>query len=314
MKEVTRYLIADDGHRMFTYYFYPEANPKAIVQIVHGLGEHAGRYRELAQRLTEEGFLVCADDHRGFGRSTISKEQIGHMADDNGHELIIEDLKHLMVSVKAEYSNIPYFMLGHSMGSFFTRCFLIKYYKDLDGAIVMGTRGKYEGIENIGRFIAKLQKKIYGGRKRAYLLDKLSVGGYGKKHFPNEQSSLSWLTSDKNEILKAQQDEYFSDKPASVETYIQLFHLIDKISDPNNYVNMNKDFPILLISGDKDPVGNMGKGVQWVYKMYKDLGFNDVNISLYKDGRHEILNDVHRYDVMNEIVSWLNERISKISK
>ena len=310
MKMLNRVLISDDGHRMYTYIFIPDSKPKGIVQIVHGLGEHAGRYKEFAEKLNEAGFLVCADDHRGFGRSTVSKDQIGHIADEKGHELIIEDLRHLMVNTKADYPNIPYFMFGHSMGSFLTRGFLIKYYKDLDGAIIMGTRGKMKGIENFGKTIANFQKSIFGGRKRAHLLDKLSVGGYGKKFFPKENSDLAWLTSDKEEIKKVQEDEYFADKPASIETYIQMFELIDKISNKDNYSSMNKDFPILLISGDKDPVGDMGKGVKWVYDMYKSLGFKDVNISLYKDGRHEILNDVQGDDVYNEIIAWLNSHIA----
>ena len=309
MEILNRVLILDDGHRMYTYLFKPDSAPKAIVQIVHGLGEHAGRYKELASKLNEAGFLVCADDHRGFGRSTVSKDQIGHIADKNGYELIIEDLRHLMANTKADYPNIPYFMLGHSMGSFLTRGFLIKYYKDLNGAIIMGTRGKPKGIENLGKTIANIQKSIFGGRKRAHLLDKLSVGGYGKKFFPKDNSPHAWLTSDKEEIKKVLEDEYFADKPASIETYIQLFELIDQISDKNNYSSMNKNFPILLISGDKDPVGDMGNGVKWVHEMYKSLGFNDVNISLYKDGRHEILNDVQREEVTKEIIDWLNNHI-----
>ena len=314
MEIVNRILISNDGHKMYTYFFIPESKPKAILQLVHGLGEHAGRYKEFASKLTNEGFLICADDHRGFGKSTISKEQIGHIADNKGYELIIEDLKHLMLNTKTDYPNIPYFMMGHSMGSFLTRGFLIEYYKELDGAIIMGTRGKLKGIEKFGKTIAKIQKSIFGGRKRAKLIDKLSVGGYGKKYFPNDNSPLAWLTSDKEEIKKVIEDEYFSDKPASVETYIQLFKLIDKISDSKNYSSMNKDFPILLISGDKDPVGGMGEGVKWVYDMYKSLEFNDITLSFYKDGRHEILNDIQREDVTKEIISWLNSHIKNLVK
>lgn len=310
MEMLNRVLISDDGHRMYTYIFKPDSKPKAIVQIVHGLGEHAGRYKEIAEKLNKEGFLVCADDHRGFGRSTVSKDQIGHMGDKNGHELIIEDMRHLMVNTKADYPNLPYFMMGHSMGSFLTRGFLIKYHKDLNGAIIMGTRGKPKGIENLGKTIANIQKSLFGGRKRAYLLDKLSVGGYGKKFFPKDNSDLAWLTSDKEEIKKAQEDEYFANKPASIETYIQLFELIDKISDKDNYSSMDKNFPILLISGAKDPAGDMGKGVKWVHEMYESLGFKDVTISLYENGRHEILNDVQRDDVAKEIIAWLNAHIA----
>ncbi|OEJ14137.1 lysophospholipase [Brachyspira hampsonii] len=311
MEMLNRVLISDDGHRMYTYIFIPDCKPKAIVQLVHGLGEHAGRYKDFAEKLNKAGFLVCADDHRGFGRSTVSKDQIGHISDKNGHELIIEDMRHLMVNTKADYSNMPYFMIGHSMGSFLTRYFIIKYYKELNGAVIMGTKGKPKGIENLGKAIANIQKSIFGGRKRANLLDKLSVGGYGKKFFPKDKSPLAWLTSDKEEIKKTLEDEYFANKPASIETYIQMFELIDKISNKDNYSSMDKNFPILLISGEKDPVGDMGKGVKWVYDMYKSLGFNDVNMSLYKDGRHEILNDIQRNDVAKEIIEWINIHIDK---
>ncbi len=309
MEIINKVITLEDGHKMYTYTFIPDLKPKAAVQIVHGLGEHAGRYKEFAEKLNKAGFLVYADDHRGFGRSALNKDNMGHIADNNGHNLIIEDMKRLMENTKADYPNIPYFIIGHSMGSFLTRGFLIKYYKELDGAVIMGTRGKYKGIENLVKAIAKIQKLIFGGKKRAYLIDKLSVGGYGKKFFPEDESDLAWLTSDKEEIKKTNDDEYFLDKPASIETYIQLFELIDKISDKNNYSSMNKDFPILLISGDKDPVGDMGYGVTRVYDMYKSLGFEDVSISLYKDGRHEILNDIQRDDVSKEIIEWINARI-----
>ena len=308
MKELTKVLTIEDGHKMFTYTFIPENKPKAIVQIVHGLDEHAGRYKELARKLTDNDFLVCADDHRGFGRSAISKEQMGDMG-ENGHELIIEDLKYLMDKTKAEYGDLHYFMFGHSMGSFLTRGFLIKYHSYLNGAIVMGTKGKFKGFEKSGKIIANIQKAIFGGSKRARFLAKLANGGYGRKYFPEDNSSFAWMTSDKEEIKKVKEDEYFSKIPPSVETYIQIFNLLEKISNSNNYFNMNKDFPILLMSGDKDPVGNMGEGVKWVYEMYKSLGLTDINISLYKDGRHEILNDFCRQDVMNEIVEWLNKHI-----
>ena len=262
----------------------------------------------MARKLTDNDFLVCADDHRGFGRSAITKEQMGDMG-ENGHELIIEDLKYLMDKTKAEYGDLPYFMFGHSMGSFLTRGFLIKYHSYLNGAIVMGTKGKFKGFEKSGKIIANIQKAIFGGSKRARFLSKLANGGYGRKYFPEDNSSFAWMTSDKEEIKKVKEDEYFSKIPPSVETYIQIFNLLEKISNSNNYSNMNKDFPILLMSGDKDPVGNMGEGVKWVYEMYKSLGLTDINISLYKDGRHEILNDFCRQDVMNEIVEWLNKHI-----
>ena len=309
MKELNKVLIVEDGHKMFTYLFIPENKPKAIVQIVHGLGEYAGRYKELAQKLVENDFLVCAEDHRGFGRSALNKEQIGDMIGDNAYELIIEDLKYLMDKTKAEYGDLPYFMLGHSMGSFLTRGFLIKYHAYLNGAIIMGTKGNFKGIENFGKIIANIQKVIFGGSKRAQFISKLSNGGYGRKYFPEDDSVFAWLTSDKEEIKKVKEDEYFAKTPPSVETYLQIFYLLEKISNSSNYSNMNKDFPILLISGDKDPIGDMGKGVKWVYEMYKSLGITDINISLYKDGRHEILNDFCRQDVMNEIVEWLNKHI-----
>lgn len=310
MGMINRTFIAFDGHKMYTYFFIPEGKPKAIVQIVHGLGEHAGRYTEFAERLSKEGFLVCAEDHRGFGRSTVSKDQIGHISDENGHNLIIGDMLKLMEHTKSEHNNIPYFMFGHSMGSFLTRSFLIRYPNSVSGIILSGTKGKSSPIEGFGKTIAGIQKFLFGGRKRAKLLSKMSVGGYGKKYFPKDNSSLAWLTSDKEVIERIKEDEYFSNKPESVETYLQLFSIIEDISNKEKHLKLPKNLPVLLVSGDKDPVGNFGIGVKWVFDLYKSVGLNDVTIKLFEGGRHELLNDKYRYEVMDLIVDWLNKRIS----
>lgn len=310
METINRTFIASDGHRMYTYFFIPNDRPKAIFQIVHGLGEHAGRYIEFATRLANEGFLVCAEDHRGFGRSTVSKDQIGHIADHNGHNLIIGDMLKLMEHTKAEYANTPYFMFGHSMGSFLARSFIIRYPNSLSGIILSGTKGKASGGEYFGKPIAKMQKAMFGGRKRAKLLSRMSIGGYGKKYFPKDNSSLAWLTSDMDVIERIKEDEYFSNKPESVETYLQLFSIIDEISKKEKHLKIPKDLPILLVSGDMDPVGNFGRGVKWVFDLYKSVGINDVTIKLFEGGRHELLNDKFRYNLMDLIVEWINSRIA----
>ena len=311
MEMINKTITAEDGAKIYCYFFYPEKKieVKAIVQIIHGLGEHAGRYIELATKLTKEGYIVCAEDHRGFGRTAKNIESIGHIPDDNGHELIISDILMLLEHMKSEYSDLPYFIFGHSMGSFLARSFILKYSYHLSGVIIASTRGTSPIVNNIEYFISKAQKNIFGGKKHAKLFDKLSVGGYGAKYFKSDNSINSWLTSDKEEIELLNKDDYFIKHPASIETYIQLFRMIKQIEAKKYFNEINKNIPILFVAGDKDPVGNFGKSVRKVYNRYLDAGVKDIELKLYKDGRHELLKDKHRYEVMNDITNWLDDRL-----
>ena len=311
MEMINKIITAQDGAKIYCYFFYPDKKVKikAIVQIIHGLGEHAGRYIELATKLTKEGYIVCAEDHRGFGRSAKNVESIGHIADDNGHKLIISDILMLLEDIKNDYSELPYFIFGHSMGSFLARSFMLKYDYHLSGAIIASTRGTSPIENNIEYFISKIQKNIFGGNKRAKLMHNLSVGGYSNKYFKNENSVNSWLTSDKEEIELLDKDGYFAKKPASIETYLQMFHMIKEIESNKYFDEINKNIPILLLAGDKDPVGDFGRSVTKVYNRYLESGVKDIEIKLYKDGRHELLKDKNRYEVMDDITNWLNDRI-----
>jgi len=310
MEMKNRTLIAADGLKIYCYIFKPvNREPKGIVQIVHGLGEHAGRYIEFATKLAKNGYVVCAEDHRGFGRTAISKEQIGHISDSNGHSLIINDMYTLLSHVRIEYPKLPYFIFGHSMGSFLTRSFMIKHAHIIDGIILSSTKGEKLFIENFGHLIANIQKSIFGVRAKANLLHSMTMGGYGKKYFKNEKSSKAWLTSDEEMRKELKEDEYYATGPASIETYVQLFNILDEIQNESNLQKINKNIPILLISGEKDPVGNFGLGIKWLYELYKKIGVRDVEIKLYKEGRHELLKDKCRYDAMDFMLNWLNERI-----
>lgn len=309
MEMKNRTFISSDGRKIYCYFFVPEGKPKAILQIVHGLGEHAGKYIEFATYLTKQGFLVCAEDHRGFGRSSLSKEQIGHISDKDGHSLIISDMLMLMEHTKTEYRDVPYFLFGHSMGSFLTRSFLIKYPDSVQGAIICGTKGKNGFIEKLGGAFVTIQKYIFRGRAKAKLIHKLSIGGYSNKYFKDEKCSLSWLTSDSDEWKRMKEDEYSSNNPASIETYFQLFSIFEYIEKKENVLKMSKNTPIFLISGKNDPVGNFGEGVKWVYEFYKSLGFKSVDIKIYENGRHEILKDKMRFEVMDDIYAWINNII-----
>ena len=310
MEMKNRTLIAADGLKIYCYIFKPlNREPKGIVQIVHGIGEHAGRYIEFATKLAKNGYVVCAEDHRGFGRTAISKEQIGHISDSNGHNLIINDMYTLISHVRIEYPKLPYFIFGHSMGSFLARSFMIKHPSIISGIILSATKGKKQFVENFGPFIANFQKSIFGVRAKAKLLHYMSIGNYGKKYFKKEKSSKAWLTSDEGMRQELREDEYYAKTPPSIETYIQLFNMLDEIEGKENIQKINKNIPILLIAGEKDPVGNFGLGVKWLYELYRNIGINDVEIKLYEEGRHELLKDKCRYDAIDFMLNWLNERV-----
>lgn len=316
MEMINKTITAQDGAKIYCYFFYPDkkVKVKAIVQIFHGLGEHAGRYIEFATKLTKEGYIVCAEDHRGFGRTAKNVESIGHIADDNGYELIISDILMLLEHVKNEYSSLPYFIFGHSMGSFLARSFMLKYGYHLSGAVIASTRGTHPTMNNITYFLSKVQKKIFGGKKHAKLIDRLGVGGYGEKYFKSDNSINAWLTSDQEEINLLNKDGYFAKHPASIETYIQIFRMIKQIEDKKYFDEINKNIPILFVAGDKDPVGDFGRSVRKVYNRYLESGVKDIELKLYKDGRHELLKDKHRYEVMNDITNWLNDKVQSSSQ
>ncbi len=299
---------AKDGTKIFANKWTKEdAKPKAVIQIAHGMAEHVLRYEEFAKVLVEEDFIVYGNDHRGHGRTAGSLDNIGYFADEYGWDLVTEDMKELTNIIRDENHDIPIFLLGHSMGSFLSRTYIQRYGEEINGVILSGTGGSSGILGDVGIFIAKREIKKNSKRAKSEKLNKLSFGGFNKAFAPN-RTEFDWLSRDYISVDKYIEDPLCGD----VFTAGFFYDMLIGLKDLNNKQNINrtpKNLPILLISGEKDPVGKNTKGVLQVYKSYEKAGIKDITYKFYKDARHEILNEINKEEIYTDIINWLNEHI-----
>ncbi|MCJ7771876.1 MAG: alpha/beta hydrolase [Desulfobacterales bacterium] len=300
---------ADDGTKIFYHQWLPEEkeSSKAIVQIAHGMAEHSERYSRFAEALTKKGFAVYANDHRGHGQTAGSLENVGYFADENGWNLVIEDMRTLTETIKSNHPNMPIFLFGHSMGSFLSRNYIFHYGNDIQGVILSGTGGDPGLLGKIGNFVAKRESKNKGKKYRSPLLKKLSFGKFNNAFKPN-RTDFDWLSRDTAEVDKYVADPYCGGD-FTAGFYEDLLSGLAVVNNFKNTLKVPKDLPIYLFSGDKDPVGNNTKGVKQIFIAYQKAGIKDVTCKFYKDGRHEMLNEINREEVFKDIIEWLSSHL-----
>ena len=311
MSNITRkdftFISSDGIHNINCFAIYPES-PKAILQIEHGVAEHIERYVSFANKMAESGFAVFADDHLGHGKTISQNDEMCWFSETDGWKHVCDDVVKLRLIATEMFPNIPFVLMGHSMGSFIARTVAINY-SDLIDALVLSGTGHQDGlIIKLGKMVASIEKARNGGSKgKSPIIESLAFGAYNKKFAPN-RTTHDWLTRDEKEV-----DKYIADSLCGMSVTIGLFEDMltgfDYIRMPDNVSKIRKDLPIYMLSGDKDPVGDMSKGVITVYNLYKKCGIDDVTLKLYKDGRHELLNGPDREIVINELTEWLNTKI-----
>lgn len=292
---------------IYVYKYEPieKENINGIVQISHGMSEEAGRYKRFANYLTDNGYIVYINDHRGHGKSAENINRIGILAQKDGIHCIVKDLNKLTKIIKTENNGLPIFLFSHSMGSFAAQKYIIDYSEDIDGVILSGTNGLH-GIEvDLGFLVAKVISKIQGREKKAYLIDKLAFGGFNKKFKPNK-SEFDWLSRDFKEVEKYIENEYCG-VVFSNGYFYDLFKLFKEIRNINNLKKINSKLPIYIFAGDKDPVGKFGKGITKLYENYKKVGIENVEFKLYSGGRHEMLNEINKDEVINDTINWIKQ-------
>ena len=280
---------------------------KGIVQISHGMAEYSNRYARFALELCKAGYAVFISDHIGHGSSITDREMLGFFGETDGEEHFVEDLKSLTDIIKSEYPNLPFFMLGHGMGSLIARKYTAKYGYCLDGVIYTGTSGENPML-GVGIQLANAIIKQNGATYRSEMLDTIAFGTYNRK--TEKRTDYDWGSRDEAEI-----DKYMADELCGY-TYTAsglraVFTMLRQISSRRWYNSVPLSMPILLLSGSMDPVGDYGKGVNEVYKMLKKTGHKNVTMKLYEDARHEILNEINRDEVYADIINWLNEKSEK---
>lgn len=292
---------------IYVYKYEPieKENINGIVQISHGMSEEAARYKRFANYLTDNGYIVYINDHRGHGKSAENINRIGILAEKDSIHCIVKDLNKLTKIIKTENNGLPIFLFSHSMGSFAAQKYIIDYSEDIDGVILSGTNGLH-GIEvDLGFLVAKVMSKIQGREKKAYLIDKLAFGGFNKKFKPNK-SEFDWLSRDFKEVEKYIENEYCG-VVFSNGYFYDLFKLFKEIRNINNLKKINSKLPIYIFAGDKDPVGKFGKGITKLYENYKKVGIENVEFKLYSGGRHEMLNEINKDEVINDTINWIKQ-------
>lgn len=278
-----------------------QGKPKGVVQLVHGMAEHIRRYDETALRLNEAGFVVVGHTHLGHGANAKIP---GYFGEKDGWETLIQDVHSLRMLTQREYSGVPYFLLGHSMGSFVVRGYCLQHEKGLTGVILSGT-GHYEkGILNAGTLIANLQILLGQGKKPSKLLEGISSSG-NCKGYADVQTPFDWLSRDRA-VVSRYIDDPLCGFPFTAYGYRDMFSGLMRLY-PDRISSMKADIPVYLLSGDKDPVGAHGAGVEKVAQEIRNAGVKNVQVTLYPDGRHEMFNELNKEEVWTDLISWLEE-------
>ncbi|MBQ8947540.1 MAG: lysophospholipase [Lachnospiraceae bacterium] len=287
----------------------PDGEPRAIFQIIHGMAEYIDRYSDFAEYLCEKGYLVTGDDHLGHGKTAAANNaKKGYICERHGDTVMVRDVHRLKKIIQGEYPGVPYFILGHSMGSFMVRNYMYRYGTGIDGAIVMGTGHQSRGLLRVSRSIAAIQGFILGDDHVSGLINALAFGSYNKR-IPKAKSHFDWITRDEK-IL----DKYIADPDCgftfTVNGFKCLFKLLWKLTDDENIEQMPVDLPVLIVSGAEDPVGAYGVQVRQVYDSYIALGMKDVKMQLYPDDRHELLNELDREQVYKDVYEWVEKHLA----
>lgn len=306
MESTTIAISAADGTSLHTYRWLPDGLPRAIVQVAHGMAEHAARYERFADALTGAGYAVYAHDHRGHG-ATASKDDHGFWADRDGWATVVRDMSSVTEFAQAEHPGVPVVLFGHSMGSFLSRAYTAEHGARLAGLILSGTAGDPGPVATVGKAVAGLQARVRGSRHDSGLMDKLTFGQYNGAFKPN-RTAFDWLSRDADEV-----DKYVADPLCgnvfTASFFADLLGGLQQVNRPAAYAGVPSDLPILVFAGALDPVGESGKGPRAVADRYREAGVTDVTTTIYPDGRHEMLNETNRDEVTADVLAWLDERI-----
>jgi alpha-beta hydrolase superfamily lysophospholipase len=305
MKTETFTFKDETGLDVFVYKWVPSGTIKAVVQIAHGMAETAARYEGLAEQLTANGYLVYAHDHRGHGKTAGDVKKIGILGDDSFH-FMVQNMRQLQGIINEQNPGLPVFLLGHSMGSFLLQRYLCLYGHHIQGAVLSGSNGHGGLLLEFGRLLARWEVFWRGRDTRSNLINKLSFGDYNKPFKPN-RTSFDWLSRDEAEVDKYIANPYCGGV-FSGGFFYDFFEGLKLIQAKKEIQKIPKDLPIFILSGDKDPVGKFGKGVMKLVQAYKRMGQMNVHHKLYPGGRHEMLNETNRKEVMQDIITWLSSK------
>ena len=294
-----------------TYYILvpEEVEIRGIVQISHGMCEYFSRYTTFAKYLCSLGFIVCGNDHIGHGASVSRPSELGFFAARDGWTYLVDDVKQLTDLMQRRYPQLPYFLLGHSMGSLVARLYLTDYGEKLAGCILTGTVGPNAAAISAAH-LADSIARTRGMTYRSGFLSDLVFKGYNRK-IKDPHSVFDWLSRDESVVSLYQSDEKCN-FVFTATGFRDLFTLIAKANASHTFRHTPRGLPLLFLAGDKDPVGKYGEGVRRVVNLYRGAGVKNIEVIFYKDARHEVLNELGRLDAFADISRWLEAQLSAL--
>ena len=309
-KEELYYDSRDGISKIHAIRWIPKEEPKAVLQIVHGMAEYVDRYHDFAVKMAEKGFLVVGEDHLGHGLSVQGDGAYGYFCENDPATVVVRDVHRLKKLTQQKYPGLPYFIMGHSMGSFITRNYLCKYGTGIDGAIIMGTGMQKKALVSSAKKMAAIQKVLHGSRYVSKVLDKAAFGQYNKM-IANPLTESDWLSKDEKKV-----EAYINDPLCgftfTVNGFQTLFELIWRLYQQENLDNMPKELPVMFASGTDDPVGDYFEGVERAVESFRKTGMLDITVKKYEKGRHELLNEPEWEQVAEDIYGWLSEKIAAL--
>ena len=285
-----------------------DGNIKGVFQIIHGMREYTDRYNDFATFLAEQGFLVVGADHLGHGKTAKTEKDLGYFGEGDIPTILVRDAHRLKKIIQEQNPGKPYFIIGHSMGSFVLRKYLTLYRKGINGAILIGTGSTPSGMTRFGIMLSSFLKVFQGDRHRSNLIDKIAFGSYNKK-VPDVSTPSDWLTENA-EAVKVYREDPYCMYIFTLNGFKGMFKLINHACNPKYLSVIKKDIPILIMSGKLDPVGDYGKGPEKVYNQYIKAGMTNVELKMYDDMRHEVLHSCRKQEVYDYMLNWLNNHIN----
>ena len=276
-----------------------------VIQLVHGMQEYIGRYEELASFLTARGYLVVGHDHLGHGQSVRGRHHYGYFCKPKPSEVLVSDMHQVTSITKGSYPDVPYFIFGHSMGSYLLRRYLTVYSDEVDGAILCGTGSVPPAVCRTGMAACVLLALLKGWHYRSSFVKKVTFGKpYASFCLDGSDPENSWLSRNVESVKRFYEDP-MCNFDFTLNGYYGLMSTVLYDSKDEYIRKIRADLPIFMISGAEDPVGGAGVGVKRVYRQYLKAGLGNVTMKLYKDDRHELVNEPDRADVYADIWEWM---------
>lgn len=276
-----------------------------MVQIIHGMAEYIERYEEFARFLTDRGCVVTGNDHLGHGKSVGEDRLFGYFCEQDPATVLVRDAHRLKKMTQQAYPGLPYVIVGHSMGSFILRNYLTMYGTGITGAVIMGTGYRTKASMRAVKLAVQFQKLFLGSKHVSRFSDKVSFGSYNKR-IPDARTDFDWLCKDADSVQRYI-DDPLCGNIFTLNGFETLAELIMRANDPERLKKIPASLPLMVISGDADPLGEYGKGIPRVCEALRSAGVKDVEMHLCETGRHELLNEPERTQIMETIFAWIQK-------